>query len=432
MIRNVAELLKPFMDEERKKLDAYKMTHGPTIGSMYEGLTKELLQKAIPQSMGLQVVSGFVRHGETISGEIDCMLVSGAGEQVPYTNKFKWQIQDVIAVLEVKKTISAVELSDSYDHLREVSGMYGNYIQSFHDNGEKVNINWVYRTFSQMTGRRVSGYSEVEKLPFDLELMFHTLVNEFLGPVRIVVGHHGWKKEETLRGHIYKLLENRKENPHGMGAGSFPQLIIGGDYSIVKANGFPYAPPLNEGMWPLLLSSSHNSVRILLELMFTKLDIKFGTNLAEDNSLERESMSACLSTKAVQKDGKSGWEYVFHNVKEKDLKGRGSSYDWAPVEINDTQHAVFMKLCRDEYIALDDADFVDFVQKEDGGVEEFVKSLVKTQLVAIQGGKLVLTTISCQVVATPEGVFAGENHDGQLTLWINSQLQAIRAKNPRG
>lgn len=432
MISNVADLLKPFMDEERKKLDAYKMTHGPTIGAMYEGLTKELLQKAIPESMGLEVVSGFIYHGETISGEIDCMLVSGAGEQIPYTSKFKWQIQDVIAVLEVKKTISSADLSDSYDHLREVSKMYGEYIQSFHGAGEKVNISWVYRIFSQMTGRRVSGYSEVENLPFDLELMFHTLVNEFLGPVRIVVGHHGWKKEETLRGHIYKLLEARKNNPHGMGAGSFPQLIIGGNYSIVKANGFPYSPPMHDGMWPILLSSSHNPVRILLELIFTKLDIKFNANLAQDNSLERESMSVCLSAKAVQKSQRSGWEYVFHDFKEKDLKRRGSSYEWNPAEITDAQHVAFIRLCEDGYIALDDADFIDFVQMEGGGVEEFIESLVKTQLVAIQGSKLVLTTINCQVVVTPDGIFAGENHDGQLTVWINKQLQAIRAERKGG
>ncbi len=432
MIRNVAELLKPFIDEERKKLDAYDLAHGPTIGSMYEGLTKELLEIALPEAMGLQVVSGFIHHGETMTGEIDCMLVSGAGEQIPYTNKFKWPIQDVIAVLEVKKTISADELSDSYDHLREVSTMYGNYVQSLRGKGGEVSIDWVYRVFSQMTGKRVSDYSEVEKLPFDLEMMFHTLINEFLEPVRIVVGHHGWKKEETLRTHVYKLLANRSSNPHGMGAGSFPQLIIGGEYSIVKANGFPYAPRLHDSMWPFLLSSSHNPVRILLELLFTKLDIKFGGNLAEDDSLEREAMSGCLSTKAVQKDGKSGWEYQFHPLKEKDLKARGSSFEWTPVEITDAQHVIFMRLCTDGYIALDDADFTDFARKEDGGFEGFVESLVKTQLIAVQDKKLVLTTIKCQVVVTPAGAFAAENHDGQLTAWLHKQLLALRAKKRDG
>lgn len=431
MIRNVAELLKPFIDQERKKLDDYKLSHGPTIGAMYEGLTKELLQRAIPEAMGLQVVSGFVYHGETMSGQIDCMLVSGAGEQIPYTDQFKWQIRDVIAVLEVKKTLSVDELSDGYDHLRQVSRMYGDYVQSLRGKGGKVNISWVYRIFSQMTGRKVSGYAEVKELPFDLEILFHTLVNEFLEPVRIVVGHHGWKKEETLRTHVYRLLEDRKSNPHGMGAGSFPQLIIGGAYSIVKANGLPYAPALYRGMWPFLLSSSHNPVRILLELLFTKLDFRFDSNLAEDDSLERECMSVCLSTKAVQKDGKSGWEYQFHPMKEKDLRKRGSSYKWAPVEITDAQHAVFVKLCTEGHIALDEASFEDFAREQAGGFEGFIESLVKTQLIAIHGKKLVLTTIKCQVVVTPEGVFAAENHDGQLTAWMHTQLERIRA-NGRG
>jgi len=67
------------MDEERKKLDVYKLARGPNIGSMYEGSTKELRQRAIPETLGLQAVSGFIHHGKTMSGEIDCMLVSGAG-----------------------------------------------------------------------------------------------------------------------------------------------------------------------------------------------------------------------------------------------------------------------------------------------------------------------------------------------------------------
>lgn len=54
MIRSVAELLKPFVDEERKKLDAYALTHGPTIGAMYEGLTKELLQKPFRNHSGCE------------------------------------------------------------------------------------------------------------------------------------------------------------------------------------------------------------------------------------------------------------------------------------------------------------------------------------------------------------------------------------------
>ncbi len=428
IISSVAELLKPFVDEERKKLDGYSLEHGPTIGAMYEGLTKELLRKVIPDSMGLQVASGFICHGETMSGEIDCMLVTGTGEQVPYTDKIKWNIKDVIAVLEVKKNISADELSDSYSHLRGVSKIYGDYIQSLRGDPATVNINWVYRVFSQITGKKISDYSELESLPFDLEMIFHTLVSEFMEPVRIVVGHHGWKKEKTLREHIYKLIERRIDNPRGMGAGSFPQLIIGGEHSIVKANGFPYVPRLIKGMWPFLLSSSHNPLRILLELVLTKLDISFNANLAEDDAPDRESMSVCISTRAAQKDGKYGWEYCFYDLKESDLKKRGSSYNWTPVKLTLVQNVAFMKLCRDGYIELDDEEFKAFVAEEGENFESLVESLVNTQLVAMQRNRIVLTTIQCQVVATPEGAFAGENNDGQLTAWANNQLESMREK----
>ncbi len=49
MIKNVADMLQAFWDEERKKLDAQNITHPPTIGEMYEGLTKELLARTLPE-----------------------------------------------------------------------------------------------------------------------------------------------------------------------------------------------------------------------------------------------------------------------------------------------------------------------------------------------------------------------------------------------
>lgn len=428
MIRNVAELLRLFMAEERKKLGAFKINHGPTIGAMYEGLTREVLQTAIPDYLNLQVVSGFACYGDEMSGEIDCMLVAGSGEEVPRTGKFKWPIKDVVAVLEVKKTLTQAELLDSYDHLRRVSKLYGSYVEGLSGKSDKIDISWVYRIFGQMTGRKVSDYSEVYALPFDLELLFHTLVNEYLEPVRIVIGHHGWKKESTLREHIYKLLDARKTNPSGMGAGSFPQLIIGGNYSIVKGNGLPYTPPLLNGKWQFLMSSSHNPVRILLELIFTKLDSKFGTTLANDDSLDRESMSLCLSAQALEHDGRSGWDYTFHQISNKALRKRGSTHLWAPVELTDAQHVVFALLCKGKVIRVDDSDFAALASGEPGGAIGFVNSLLKTQLVAMNGKRLMLTTQYCQVVVTPDGVFAAENADGQLSTWMTSQLEALATK----
>jgi len=51
MIRSISDLLKSFIDEERKKLDEFELKHGPTIGKMYEGLASEVLNKTIPQKL---------------------------------------------------------------------------------------------------------------------------------------------------------------------------------------------------------------------------------------------------------------------------------------------------------------------------------------------------------------------------------------------
>ena len=42
MIRNIADIIKAFSDEEREKLDLFEGDHRPTIGAMHEGLTSAI------------------------------------------------------------------------------------------------------------------------------------------------------------------------------------------------------------------------------------------------------------------------------------------------------------------------------------------------------------------------------------------------------
>ena len=419
MIRNVADLLRKFVDQERKMLDEVELTHGPTIGAMYEGLTKSLLEKSIPPDLGLKVVSGFAFFDKELSGEIDCMVVHGDGEKIPYTDKYKWHIENVIAVFEVKKTLSAAEISDSYDHLRKISKLYSTYVESNDAANKKFNLSLPRRIFAQMTGVVPPPHEQIDSLPFDQEIIYHTLVCEYLSPIRIVVGHHGWKKEKTLRDHICKLLEERTENPAGMGAGSFPQLIIGGEFSIVKLNGLPYVGILIDGMWPLLASTSHNPLRVLLELLFTKLDFMFSKNLASDDSTEQEAMSSCLRAKAVKREQIQGWEYAYDDLSSSTLKDRGANVHWVPVELTSAQFTVVNLLCNGNEIDINDPKFVEFANQEPGGCLAFVESLAKTRLIAIDGSKLQLTTIECQAMITPDGKYmAGENNAGQMSIWL--------------
>ena len=87
-------------------LGAQKITHTVTIGNMYEGPTRELLDKAISSALDLSVAHGLIEdaHGDQ-SREIDCMLVDGPGREIPHTTRRIYALADVVAGVEVKKSL---------------------------------------------------------------------------------------------------------------------------------------------------------------------------------------------------------------------------------------------------------------------------------------------------------------------------------------
>jgi hypothetical protein len=111
-IKTGADMFSAFLEEEKKRLDQYELKHAPTVGAMYEGLSVDLLNKTLPEG---RVSSGFVIDQEDrMSGRIDCMLVRGSGEPVPYIHLYKWPIWDVLTVFEVKKSLTKEDLRDSF------------------------------------------------------------------------------------------------------------------------------------------------------------------------------------------------------------------------------------------------------------------------------------------------------------------------------
>lgn len=114
MIRTVADFLHQLVEAEVARLDAVDIVHGPTIGEMYEGLSADLLRRAVPEQLGLRVVDGFITDGlGNRSGQVDCMLVRGSGDPIPYTDAFVWPVKDVIAVFEIKKRLHHDDLVDA-------------------------------------------------------------------------------------------------------------------------------------------------------------------------------------------------------------------------------------------------------------------------------------------------------------------------------
>lgn len=115
----LSEFLRKLMLEEKKVLNSSKVRHPSLIGAMYEGVTKELLERMEMSHPDLKVVSGVIRSGEMQSGQIDCMVVIGEGERIPKTDNFYYPIDKVLAVFEVKKRLFSSQIKDAYQHLEE-------------------------------------------------------------------------------------------------------------------------------------------------------------------------------------------------------------------------------------------------------------------------------------------------------------------------
>ncbi len=288
MITSIANLLRELQVKEADKLSREKIAHGPTIGAMYEGLTKDVLDRAIPPSLNLRVVDGFIEdHEGKLSPQIDVMLVTGTGRQIPYTSTYVWPIQNVICVLEVKKNLYGNDLADAYHKLREVNEMHHRYVQR---GGEGiVKLQSAFKAFALLTGIYPRSWKKGAELPDWQSFIFHTLVCEQLAPVRVILGYNGYIDELGLREGFVKFIEDNT-NARVFGVGSFPNLIVCRNNSLLKMNGQPYISPFVDDFWPMMVSNEENPLRLLIELIWTRLSNQFETQFPMDDSLKQERL----------------------------------------------------------------------------------------------------------------------------------------------
>lgn len=426
MIKNVAELLQGFMKEESAKLNEYELKHGPTIGDMYEGLSADLLNRAIPPQLNLQIVDGFITDGdEFLSGQMDCMLVRGEGEQIPYTKSFKWHVKDVLAVFEVKKKLYSKDLINSFYKLRQVSESYSKYLfEGEHKENEVIDLSPSYKTFSQLTGITAPNYHNRDTLSKENELIYTTIFMEQLMPVKIVLGYDGFSSEFGLREGLIKFLEEEGTGA-GYGVPAFPQLIICGEYSLVKGNGRPYLSPLRDGYWDFMLSSKANPVLLMLEFIWTKISLEFDVEMPWGDDLEMEGLNEFLRAKAVIKEDQAGWMFKYDELSKETLESRASTIEWEPVEVTSSVYAIFHQLTKSD-INTKEPDFVELAEKEAGSVSDFIDQITATNFAAYDGASLSLNSENLIAAALPDGRFVlAENNSGRFDAWLMSNYCKI-------
>lgn len=422
LITTVANLLRELQAKEAAKLAKEKIAHPPTIGAMYEGLTRDILDRAIPSSLDLRIVDGFVEdHEGNLSPQIDAMLVSGEGRQIPHTSGHVWPVQNVLVVLEVKKNLYGADLDDAFRKLRAVNDMHGAYMRQNRDG--KFNITPTYNAFARLTGRYPRSWKEADALPEELSFIFHNLVGEQLGPVRVVFGYEGYVDEMGLRKGFSDFLNENLATPRGFGIGSFPNLIVCRKNSLLKMNGQPYISPLVDGWWPAVVSNSENPIRLLIELIWTRLSNQFNSSFPMDDTLQMERLAPFLSARFRRKGEKVGWEYRHEQISKEQL-GKIEPTRWRPDAVDENEWVVVMQVARNGELDTRDPAFRNFAREEGFDPDKLVAKLVENRTLAWcdEHSVRLLYTGTILTAFMPSGETVATGETDLFGLWLAAEL----------
>lgn len=428
MIRTVADLLSEILAVELPKLDASPVAHAPTIGEMYEGLSGRLLEQALPQGIGLKVVTGFVRgHDDTLSGQIDRMLVLGdAGERVPETDRYIWPVQDVVAVFEVKKSLTKSALKEALAQVHQVR-----VIDSAFRNTPGGQLTYAEeaparKAFAEMTGRFVPSLTEAASMSRFERLLFPALIVEATSVIRVVIGWHGFKRERTLRRHLADYVEE-SVGQQVAGPTALPQLIISGDFALAKANGQPFSPNTEGDRWPFYGSTAINPLVLLLEFIWTRLDARFGLGNVWGEDLGTEVLRGLLVGEAVEHNGQSGWKtHIYRNTSTKNLRAAAVEEAWQPEQFTHEPFVVLQTLVSGREVRSDDPGLLEWLGSRNRTWADVRGELISSRLVAEStDGRLALLAKKCDCAFLPTGEYvAAENNTGRLTRWIAKRTAA--------
>ncbi|MFP9470018.1 DUF6602 domain-containing protein [Pectobacterium brasiliense] len=347
-IKNIADLLSAFSLQEKETIAQQKIEHAPTIGAMYEGLTKNLLlndtlMRSFPPELNLKVRSGFFYdESGKLSNQIDCMLVQGEGEKLPNIDQYKYDIKNVIAIFEVKKNLFLSELRDSLRLLERTDSFF-----SLSTSTSSLNFPVINRSFEKITYKKAPHIDDLDKLNEHDYAVYQALASDQLAPVRIAIGYEGYQTEAALRkGFISHLSEHEKFRIF-----KIPSLIISDNFSIIKMNGFPYYLSKPDGKeWIVTASSNCNPLIFALELIFEKIQQKYEINLHLDEDVYDENTYPLLSI--TKKDGK--WEAYVIEADDSFLKNREPYLTWNPVPIDEDEMLLLKEIETSNIITQDD------------------------------------------------------------------------------
>ncbi len=423
MITKSSELLELFIQEETRKLADIKMPHMPTLGSAYEEITKQGINRefSIPKHLDLSVISGFVSiGGEMLPEQIDCMLVHGQGNQYGLTEQYIYDIENILCIFEVKKTLRKADYVDAMDHLASIRKKYADHFEhKLIYEGYEPEISSAGRHFSQITGKVApEHYSGIHKLSEEDGILFYCLVQESLAPVSIIHSYDGYKTESGLRKVFIDILEEKKkETGIGIGIPSIPSLVASNQYCLIKGNGVPFLAIKDKDEWVAVSSTRHNSAKLILELIWAKISCRFDLKMPWGDGLYMENIEPLLVAKAIRIDDKAGWMFNAIEPKEKNLK-RNDDNKWEPAALGKAEvSAINIMAMRGGYLPLD-KEMNDYLKDNyETTIDEVSENLTLTRLFMIDGKYIRPINVHTHIIRLNDDTGYVSSEKDRFDLW---------------
>jgi hypothetical protein len=427
MILTVSDFLEEFKNFALAKIenDDSDVKHRPTIGNIFEGLTSELLDKAIFEDLDLRIVqkSFIYNDSEAISSEMDCMLVVGSGLKISFTNQYKYHVKDVIAIFQVKKNLYANDIDDSHQNLRSV-------INVSEPREAEPFVGKLHRgAYKLLTSKEIPSEERRKRFTDRENIVYHLLMMDAFHPLRIVIGYYGYTSEFGLReGFVTKLESILEGGPtKGYSPVSFPNLYICGNSTIIKCNGMPMGIPFKdeEFYWHLLVSSTGKPMYHLLQLIWTRLSFKFGLgSQIFGDDFDLESIHPFLSCKETKIGSENwGWEFFYHELNKEKLSRPMTPIPWEPCQISMSKYLILLMLVEEGVIDIKNNNrFNNFLSSEKLEPSKIIKELEEARLVFVDEGKMGLLVDELMMVLGSDNIiYAGENKSGEMANFISKQ-----------
>ena len=392
MIKDASELLQQFMAAERRAVEGIPMDHMPTLGSAYEAIVKEGINQrfVIPKGIGLKVVAGFVSVGGTrLPQQIDCMLVDGEGVRYGLTDQFIYPIEQVLCILEVKKTLGKGDLLDAMDHLGGIKRALAEHLGKLLEDGNlSADLSALRVHYSQISGdASPASVAEINRMQPQQGILFHSLLVDHFAPAMVILGFDGYRTEEGLREGFISILESRVGAGRGFGIPSLPSLVLASEFSLVKANGMPYICKWSDNAWVAVASVRNNPARMLLEIIWTKIGLHYGVAMPWKDGLDMESLYPLLTAFVHVQDDAAGWRLEAFERKEKTLRAR-PDMTWRPAELSVAAMTVLnLLMFRGGFVSSDDEDLNGYLLGKHGQtLEAVLVELIGTGYFMREGG----------------------------------------------